>query len=63
MQAWLTYGFYAILNIPESAVLYSTKNLRFTLRAKKFLRSFAENNLRQNLPSHMITPSKYRYEQ
>jgi hypothetical protein len=36
IRAWLTYGFYAILNTLEFAVLYLTKNLRFTLRAKKF---------------------------
>jgi hypothetical protein len=36
IQAWLTYGFYAGLNTLEFAVHYSTKNLRFTLRAKKF---------------------------
>jgi hypothetical protein len=38
IQAWLTYGSCAILNTLEFAAHYSTKNLRLTLRAKKFLR-------------------------
>jgi hypothetical protein len=37
IRAWLTYGFYAILNIPEFAVPYLTKKSALLLR-KKILR-------------------------